>query len=196
MKFLDDFKPTEYKIIFGIDASSTHIGIAVFRDESIEALVKIEMKQKEMHQRMKDLRLKIDVLIHHYNPEFVMIESPIMVQNPLTTKNLSYIAGIIIATCLDFNVDVEEVSPMTWKSWLGYKRLTKKIKEEIIKSLGQTEGTKEINKQKKYQVQNILTKRYPLWQEQLKDDNLADALGIALFAQNKLKERENAIKTI
>jgi len=190
MKFLEELKTPDYDVVMGIDASSRHIGISVLKSSYIISLAAIDLSEATIYERMKDLRLKISVLIDHYHPEFVMIESPIMVQNPLTTKNLSYIAGIIIALFVDRNIPIEEVGPMTWKSWVGYKRLTPKIKEEIIESLGKTAGNKEINHQKKHQVQMILQKRYPQWAKTLENDNLADALGIALFAEAQLEERK------
>jgi hypothetical protein len=110
----------------------------------------------------------------------VAIEQTILIQNPETTRKLSYAVGVLIAECLIRDIPIVDVPPATWKSFMGVKPLTKAWKQKILTDLGETEGRKEIERLRKSQLQDILGKRFP--QFNWEDNDLADSCGIGLWA--------------
>jgi Holliday junction resolvasome RuvABC endonuclease subunit len=181
-KTLQQAKPKVYKRIVGIDSSTTGIAMCLLVEGKPKTAMYLSLPHSEFLERMHRAREWFAAALMTENPEFVMIEAPIYIQNPMTTKNLSYIVGMLIGECLHKDIPVVDVSPATWKGWLGCKPVTKNMKINIIEQLGQTEGRKEIQRLRKSQVQDIMRDRFPYlnWD----NDNVADSAGIALYANN------------
>lgn len=181
-KVLQQKQEKRYSNIIGIDASTRGIGLTYLEDGEIKSLLRLNLPTGDINERLLKIREWFSAILKLYKAEIVVIESAIFIQNPLTTKHISYAIGIIYGECLKQGIDVTDVSPSAWKAFLGYRPITKKMKENMINDLGKTEGVKKINKLKKSQVQNILRDRYP--QFGWEDDNIADSAGIALYAHS------------
>lgn len=145
-----------------------------------EATVKLDLGAGDLFKRLRRARYYFPKVLELYKPEFVAIEQTILIQNPETTRKLSYTVGVLMAETLIRDVPLIDVPPATWKSALGAKPMTKKRKEKIVEELGPTEGRKEISRLKKSQVQDILRGRFP--QFPWEDDDIADSAGIGLWA--------------
>jgi Holliday junction resolvasome RuvABC endonuclease subunit len=182
-KILEDSSPHKFRRILGIDPSSKKIACTLIVDGIIMATVALSLGSGNIYERLFDVRKRYPHLLDIYQPDFVGIEQAIFVQNPATSRKLSYIVGVIIAETLHKEIVLEDISPAEWKSFLGVKPLTKTKKNEIISRLGQTVGRKEIHNLKKTQTQNILRDQYPnfVWD----DDDIADSCGIALYFWSK-----------
>ncbi len=189
-KTMDLLSDRRYKRVMGIDPSTKTISMAMVVNGTPQALISLELKHGDIYTRLKSLRSRFGAIMDAYSPELVIIESPIMVQNPLSTKHMAYAVGIIFGECLARGVRVEDIPPMTWKSFFGYSSITKQQKDEIMDIYGATEGRKVLKKMRKGKIQDTLKKRYPHLSKQLDDDNLADALAIALYTWSVYGQRD------
>lgn len=183
-KILAGLKAKKYDRIIGIDSSTQGIAIAVVDGGRLTEVMYLPLPKADIFARLQKARKWISGILRGWNPDFVMIEAPIYIQNPNTTKNLSYVVGIIVGECLVQNIEVSDVPPSVWKSWIGYKRITKVQQADIMSRLGPTEGRKEIQRLRKSQIQDIMRCRFP--RTKWDNDNIADATAIALFAYDKL----------
>lgn len=178
MKELYDKK---HKVVIGVDASTRAIAVSVVKSGKPAGMYYIKLPHGDLYHRLSSVRRKFEVLLKKIEPTVCLIEAPILIQNPLATKHMAYLVGILMGECLENNIKVEDVSPMTWKSFLGYKPIKKAEKQEIQKKFG-SKAREEMRRIRKGQVQEILTSKYPRIKSALKNDDLADSLGIALYA--------------
>lgn len=176
-------KPPEthlYSRVLGVDPSSSTVACAVIETNKPTACMKIDLGSGDVFQRIYRARKYFPKILDLYKPQYVAIEQTILIQNPETTRKLSYVVGTLIAECLYREIPVEDVPPATWKSFMGIKPLTKKWKEKIVSELGDTEGRKEISRLKKSQLQEKLAIQFP--QFNWSDNDIADSAGIGLWA--------------
>jgi hypothetical protein len=98
---------------------------------------------------------------------------------------MAYVFGAIMGELLSDNVEVKEVHPITWQSYLGNKNFTKAeklaIKNEFPdKSDNWIKGKiRERRKAKTIDFANSLGIK-------TESDNVADAVGIAWYAVNEI----------
>lgn len=166
--------------ILALDPSTHSVAFAFVVDGKPESWGKIQLyKKSDLNDKLVMTYHIVDELIQQFDPTFVVIEQTIMVQNPQTTRVLSYVVGSMILNFALRGVEVVDVPPMTVKNYHGYKRVTKKLEQEI--------GKKEAAHLRKSQIQDKVFNAFPYFNT--KDDDVSDACSIALWgAQISLKE--------
>lgn len=148
---------------------------------------KISLGKGEIYDRILAVRKNFGAILVQYAPDLVCVEQTVMIQNPETTRKLSYIVGVVMAETLNSGIDMIDVPPMTWKSAIGAKPINKKWKESIVAEFGEKAGKAEINRLKKSQVQDKLSIIYPSWSKIWEDNDIADSCGIAWWAAHAEK---------
>lgn len=185
-KAIKSISNKKYERVIGVDVSTRSIAIAMVEGGIPTRLISLALPHGDFYRRLSVARRRFDAVLRSFSPQVCVIESPIMVQNPLSTKQLSYVVGVLFGQCLERNIVVEDVPPMTWKSFLGYRTIRRGERERIIENLGETEGRKEISRIRKGQIQDKLSERYPRFASIIRgDDDLSDALGVALYAWDR-----------
>jgi len=169
--------------VLGVDPSSVGIASTLIVAGEPRMTIKIELGAGDLYARLYRARKYFPKVLDICNPDFVVIEQTILIQNPETTRKLSYTVGILMAETLMRGISLMDVPPATWKSYLGIKPMTKRRKDEIISKLGETEGRKEISRLKKSPVQDILKERFPNFSWE--DNDVADSAGIGLWGFDK-----------
>lgn len=168
----------------GVDASTRGVGICVVENGKIKSVSKLRLStKKDIKGRLGEIRTWFPAIVGLYTPDFVLVEEPVMIQNPLATKYISYVVGIIYAECVVRELDVGDVSPTSWKSLMGAKPVTKGEKIALAKKHGDKEARKIAQKLRKSRVQDILRKSHPHFNWD--DNDVADSAGIALYAWEK-----------
>lgn len=183
MNFLTPLNEHVYSRVLGVDPSSHCVACTVVEDAAPLATVKIELGAGSVFERIFKARKYFPKILEIYKPQFVAIEQTILIQNPETTRKLSYTVGVLVGECLIRDISVVDVPPATWKSFMGVKPLTKRWKESILSELGPTEGRKEIERLKKSQLQDKLKEDFPHFEWD--DNDVADSTGIGLWAYGK-----------
>ena len=168
--------------VLGIDSSTFSIANTLVVDGEIKATTKIDLGKGELPTRLYKARRNFPGVLRGFAPDLVAVEQSIYVQSADAVRKLSYIIGIIMAETLVRDIEIVDVPPMQWKSFIGVKALTASRKNEIIKELGEKEGRKHITSLKKTMVQDVLRTKFPAWGNVLDDNDIADATAIALFA--------------
>jgi hypothetical protein len=145
----------------------------------------INFEGADVYERILDAKRKIRSFKRELDTDFVVIEAAISVKSVATGMKMAYVFGAIMSELLDDNVEVVEVHPITWQSYLGNKNYTKAEKEAIKlefpdKSDNWIKGKiRERRKQRTIDfVRDLGIKT--------KSDNVADAAGIAWYAVNEV----------
>jgi len=139
----------------------------------------------DVYERILDAKRKIRSFKRELDTDFVVIEAAISVKSVATGMKMAYVFGAIMGELLSDNVEVVEVHPITWQSYLGNKNFTKAEKEAIrLEFPGKSDNwikgkIRERRKQRTIDfVGNLGIKT--------ESDNVADAAGIAWYAVNEI----------
>jgi predicted nuclease with RNAse H fold len=139
----------------------------------------------DVYERILDAKRKIRSFKREFDTDFVVIEAAISVKSVATGMKMAYVFGAIMGELLSDNVEVVEVHPITWQSYLGNKNFTKAEKEAIrLEFPGKSDNwikgkIRERRKQRTIDfVGNLGIKT--------ESDNVADAAGIAWYAVNEI----------
>lgn len=160
--------------VLGIDPSSNSIAwTLVIEGRPVRWGKMLFHRKSSLGDKMKMLEPMLELIIAETNPTYIVIEQMISVQNPQTTRILSYIAGAIWYEFSKRGFQVEDVPPMTWKNYHGYTKVTQKL----IKCMGWSK--KEADHFRKSQLQDKIADEWYWFRYQ--DSDVSDSCGIALW---------------
>jgi len=127
---------------------------------------------------------KIKALKGHIDYDFVAIEAAVSVKSVATGLKMAYIFGTIMSELINDNIDVIEIHPITWQSYIGNKNFTKAEKEEVkINNPNRSDNwiKAKIREMRKQKTINFVKNLGVITE----NDNVADATGIAWYAANE-----------
>jgi len=177
-------KPRATKVL-GIDASTNSFAFCLMNGKTPVKWGEITFEGQDVYERILDAKRKIKAFKNELDTDFVVIEAAISVKSVHTGMKMAYVFGAIMGELLSDNVEVKEVHPITWKSYLGNKNFTKAeklaIKNEFPgKSDNWIKGKiRERRKEKTIGFVRSLG-------IETASDNVADAAGIAWYAVNEI----------
>ena len=176
--------------VIGIDPSTNSLGFAVVdrnSDGKVFLNVKGKINFKGDPQSVKFRKISswiesLDLYTGAFDTQCV-IEQTIFIQNPQTSRLMAYITGYTWGRMIQAGIPVSDIGPMTWKSWLGYKKVTKKQKDQWAdEGLSPKDVKKKANFERKHRTRIILEEK-GIEEE---DDDIMDSIGIALWGVNNL----------
>jgi crossover junction endodeoxyribonuclease RuvC len=153
--------------ILGIDPGSTLIGFGLIEEEGGELKVLdyglIKIQAKELPDKLLKIGQELDELLNKTKPDLVGLEQLFFAKNKKTAMEVAHARGVIAASILKKQTALLEITPNEVKSFVaGYgvadKTAVAKMTAAILKM------------------------------EQLKEDNTADALAIAIATSIKAKQ--------
>lgn len=173
-------KPVAKKVM-GIDASTHSLAFAIIDSGKLVRVGEIELKGDTFYERLIDCRAKADVILADIDVDYVAIEKAISVKSVDTALKLGMIVGVVITSLTSNSVQVEEVAPISWQSYIGNPNIVGKKKKEIVSQFSDRPKTwtnnyiRDLRKQK---TKDWVKKKYNLG---VASDNVADSIGIATF---------------
>jgi len=173
--------------VLGIDASTNSLAFCIFEDKKVKSYGEIFFEGTNVYERILDAKRKTAAICKAgiLDVDFVAIEAGVVVRSAATGIKMAYVFGVIMGQLLDDNIEVIEVHPITWQSFIGNKNYTKAQKEAVKKEFpGKTENwyrnkIRSLRKEATLQFMHdkgIITS----------SDNVADAAGIAWYAAHNL----------
>jgi hypothetical protein len=171
-----------------IDASTNNMAFALFSFEQLEMVGKINFEGNNVYEKCIDASKKISAFLKHpkfLNIDSLVIEHTVFMNSPKTAADLALVQGAIIgAAGLAGITQVGKVSPITWQSYIGNKKLTKE-EQLLIRSQNPGKSTawykayeRGIRKQRTIKFIDIN------YDKNLDDNDVADACGIGHWALN------------
>lgn len=185
MELDDVINKKSAKRVIGIDPSTNSLAFAVVdRNKKGKVFLnykgKINFKGDPQSVKFRKISSWIERQYKDddtFNIECV-IEQTIFIQNPQTSRLMAYITGYTWGRMIQAGIPVSDIGPMTWKSWLGYKKVTKAQKEQWKEEgLSEKDVKKKANFERKHRTRLILEDK-GIREE---DDDIMDAVGIALW---------------
>lgn len=153
------------QVILSLDVSTTSTGYAIYVDGKLEQYGAIKYKSKNFIERVNYMADTIQAIHATYGITHIVIEDTYVskkVNNISTVKKLCMAQGIIIRAV--HTAKVIQVYPVSWKSYFNIVGGKNKRKEQKATSI---------------------TKANSLFNLELKDDDVADAILLGYYAINK-----------
>lgn len=177
-------KPKATKVL-GIDASTNSLAFCLMDNNVPSRWGEITFQGADVYERILDAKKKVKAFKNSLDYDFVVIEAAISVKSVHTGMKMAYVFGAIMGELLSDNVEVVEVHPITWQSYLGNKNFTKAEKQKVKDDFpGKSENwykgkIREIRKSRTIDFARTLGIN-------TENDNVADAAGIAWYAVNEV----------
>ncbi|MAG73638.1 hypothetical protein CL620_04940 [archaeon] len=173
---LNDFK------IIAIDPSTKSLAYAIMNtDEDILEVGKIDLSlASDIHDKLFIISQSLPPLLEKYEPKVAVVEEAVFIQNFRTSKVIAYVIGHTIGVLAEYCKFVSEANPLTWKSALGYKRVTKKDVATWERTLGGVEGRKRAAFERKNRIRLILNDEVDIDLSGYDSDEI-DALAIGIW---------------
>ena len=181
---LAKLKRTHSKVL-GIDASTNTIAFCLMDGKTPIKWGEINFTGSDVYDRILDAKRKVKAFKSELDYDYVVLEAAVMVRSAQTGLKMAYVFGAILGELIEDGVDVKEVHPITWQSYIGNKNFTTAEKKKLRVDFPDKSDnwyknkTREIRKQRTISfVESIGVKTT--------NDNVADATGIAWYAVNEL----------
>lgn len=169
--------------VLGVDASTNSIAFCLFDGEKPVYYGEVQFSGSDVYERVLDAKRKVGALrktILH-DIDYVAIEAAVVVKSVHVGIKMAYVFGAIMGEILNDHIEVIEIHPITWQSYIGNKNFTKAEKQAVKEQFPNKSETwyrskiRDIRKHKTLQYMSekgIITD----------SDNVADAAGLAWYA--------------
>jgi hypothetical protein len=173
------------KKVCAVDASTNSLAFSIFYDKNLEYIGKLNFSGNTTYEKIGDAYAKTRALFDLYEIDSVVIEHTVFMNSPRTVADLALVQGGILAAFWESGVEeIASVSPITWQSYIGNKKLTKEEKL-LIKSKNPDKSLSwlksyERNLRKERTIKFINMN----YDKTISDNDVADACGIGHWAIN------------
>jgi Holliday junction resolvasome RuvABC endonuclease subunit len=172
-----------WKKLVAIDPASHSLAwVVIDNEKNVIATGKIDLKkEKTESEKFAKIAEGIAKVIKEHNPDVAAIEQSVYVQNFQSSRIISYIIGFTWGILHQSGIKTRDINPLKWKPAIGYKNLSKQDRT-VLESNG-IKGSVNIKmkNERKTRVRDIVSIAYGDDTPGLDDDDIIDALGIALW---------------
>lgn len=188
MKLAELIKPKAYTVL-GIDASTNSVAFCLFANGYPIKWGKIEFQGADIFEKIVDAKIKIEAMLDYLKSDYIAMEGAVLVRSPDAVIKLSYVYGAVLAELMTTGAKVTTISPTAWQSKIGNKNPTKAEKQMLKAQFPGYADSWYKNK-----MRNIRKQRTADWAKAkfnitVTDFDVADAIGIAYYANEVLTER-------
>jgi hypothetical protein len=180
-------------VICAIDASTNSLAFAFYSYKTLTQYGKINFEGDNIYQKVLDACAKVKPFFEHFNKtNAIVIEHTVFMNSPKTAADLALVQGAIIGAAGLAGISIiGRVSPITWQSYLGNKKLTK---EEQLKIRSVNPGKSDSwykSYERDFRKRRTIKLLEVAYDKQIDDYDVADAAGIGHWAINNW---EKAVK--
>ena len=172
------------KSICAIDASTTSLAFALFNNDVLGTVGKINFEGNTNYEKVMDACNKTKSFLDYYGGfEAIVIEHTVFMNSPKVAADLALVQGALLgAAGLTGTKIIGTVSPITWQNFIGNKKIDKDEKFAIRSANpGKSESwykTYERNLRKERTIKFINMQ----YDRSITDNDIADACGIGHWA--------------
>ena len=186
---LASLKRQQANKVLGIDASTASVAFCLFENGVPTKFGKLPIVGSDIYEKVKDANKKAGVITKLVNPDYVAVESAIMVRSADAGLKIAMIVGSILSKILKPETKVITVAPIQWQSFIGNKNPTKAEKESIkLEFPGHAESwyKTQIRNRRKQKTMDFFINNFGV---EVTDNDVGDSMGIAYYAYKNLTER-------
>ena len=171
--------------VMGIDSSTNSIAFCLFDGEPLK-WGKVEFHGNNIYDKVIDCRDKLPFIKDEVKPDYICIESAIMVKSQAVAIHMAMIVGSIISGLAKNPNSIITIPPIQWQSYIGNTNLTKANKESIrLEFPGKSDNwyrnySRNLRKQK---TLDYFNNKFDI---DIKDNDVGDAFGLAYYSYMNL----------
>ena len=186
---LADLVKTKANRVLGIDASTNSVGFCLMENNNPIKWGKVEFTGSDIYEKIYDAKIKIHAMLNELKSDYIAMEGAVLVRSPDAVIKLSYVYGVIIAELMSTGASVITISPTSWQAHIGNKNPTKVEKDRLkSENPGYAESWYK-NKMREIRKQRTVSYFNNKYNLSLNDFDVADAFGIAYYANEVLTKR-------
>jgi len=178
-------KPQANRVL-GIDASTNSFAFCLMHNDKAVKWGEVKFDGSDVYERILDAKNKIKSFKNSLDYDFVVIEAAISVKSVHTGIKMAYVFGAIMSELLDDNVEVKEVAPIAWQSFINNKNFTKAEKQAVKDEFPDKSDNWIKNKIREKRKQKTINWVKDTYSISLESDNVADAFGIAYYITSNI----------
>ena len=186
---LAELVKTKANRVLGIDASTNSVAFCLMENDKPLKWGKIEFVGSDIYEKIYDAKVKMHVMLDELKSDYIAVEGAVLVRSPDAVIKLSYVYGVVIAELMSTGAKVITISPSAWQAYIGNKNPTKDEKSGIrLANPGYADSwyKNKLRNMRKQRTVDYFNDKYNL---SLTDFDVADAFGIAHYANKVLTER-------
>jgi len=172
--------------ICAIDASTNSLAFAMFNDDDLEAVGKIEFAGANTYAQVKDAARKTAAFFQAYGvPEAVVIEHTVFMNSPKTAADLALVQGALLgALGVSGSKIIKSINPIAWQTFIGNGRLTTPEKQLIRSDNPGKSDSWYKTKEREFRKQRTIRFVNTMYDRSISDNDIADAVGIGHYAKD------------
>jgi hypothetical protein len=170
--------------ICAIDASTNSLAFALFAEDELESIGKINFEGNNTYEKVMDAGQKVKAFFDYCGGfEAIIIEHTVFMNSPKTAADLALVQGAILGAAGQSGTKIiGKVSPITWQNFIGNKKISKE-EQLVIRSQipGKSESYYKAHERmlrKERTIKFINT----IYDRSITDNDVADACGIGHWA--------------
>jgi len=167
-----------------IDASTNSIAFAIFENDELIKIGKINFQGKTNYEKVADAAKKLHSFFSAYGGiETVVIEHTVFMNSPKTAADLALVQGAILGSMSLAGVTtIKSINPIAWQTFIKNGRLTTPEKQLIRNEYPGKSDAWYKGREREFRKQrtiDFVNKRY---NRSISDNDVADAVGIGHYA--------------
>jgi Holliday junction resolvasome RuvABC endonuclease subunit len=169
--------------LIAIDPASHSLAWAVIdTNKNVIATGKIDLKkEKTESEKFAKIASELSEILTTHKPDVAAIEQSVYIQNFQSSRVISYMIGFTWGLLYQSGVRTRDINPLSWKPGIGYKNMTKQDRQ-VLENNGQKGSIQiKMKNERKQRVREIVSLAYGKDTPGLEDEDIVDALGIALW---------------
>lgn len=172
--------------ICSIDASTNSIAFAIFDNENLESVGKINFSGTSIYKKIHDASVKTTAFFDLYGvPEAVVIEHTVFMNSPKTAADLALVQGSFLGALTLCGVEtIKAINPIAWQTFLGNPRLTTAEKANLRASSPERSDSWYKNNEREFRKKRTINIVNKLYGKRISDNDIADAIGVGHYALN------------
>jgi Holliday junction resolvasome RuvABC endonuclease subunit len=185
---LHDLIKQSPKKIMGIDASTNSLAFCILKDGKPYKWGEVNFQGATIYDRILDAKRKIKALKYagDLDADAMALEAAVMVRSASTGLKMAYVFGAILGELIDDKLEISEVHPIEWQSFIGNKNFTK-AQKEIVKKANPGKSDSWIKNKIREMRKQVTIDFVKSMGINTDNNNVADAAGIAWFAYKHLE---------
>lgn len=173
-------KPEANRVI-GVDTSTKSIAYAIIEDGVLMEYDEVVFKGATLHEKIQEAAIVGRSLVAR-EPDFVMVEQAIYMNSYSVVIKLAYFVGVILGAVGAAEIPLDDIVPINWMKYIGNPNWTKEERAAVKRdNKGKSASwvRTELRRMRKQRTQDIVNAKYGT---NISNDNIADAVGIAMYA--------------
>lgn len=169
--------------ICSIDASTNSLAFAIFDNEELESVGKINFKGATTYDKVADACAKAKGVFNLFDVQAVVIEHTVFMNSPKTAADLALVQGALLGGMALAGVKIiKSINPIAWQTFIGNGRLTTPEKAEIRKANPGKSDSWYKNKEREFRKERTIRFVNTIYDRKITDNDIADAVGIGHYA--------------